>query len=45
MWYYIQKDMMIILLETNDKCKSDQCPIPKECKGSNMNYKMEVEPA
>jgi hypothetical protein len=23
MWYYIQKDRMIILLETNDKCKSN----------------------
>jgi hypothetical protein len=44
MCYYIQKDRMIILLETSDKCRNDQCPTPKECKGTNMNYKTKAKP-
>jgi uncharacterized protein (UPF0179 family) len=39
----IQKDTMIILLETNDKCKNDQCPTYQKCKTSNLNYKKEAE--
>jgi hypothetical protein len=30
---------MIILLETSDKCKNDQCPTSQECKGNSSNYK------
>jgi hypothetical protein len=44
MCYYIQKDMMIILLETNDKCKNNQCPTSQKCKSNNLNYKKEAEP-
>jgi hypothetical protein len=43
MCYYIQKNKVIILLEMNDKCSSNQCPTFEEYKGNNPNYRMEVE--
>ncbi len=36
---------MIILLETNDKYKSNQCPTSQKCRGNNLNYKKEAKPA
>jgi len=36
--------MVIILLETNDKCKSNQCPTPQECKNNNLNHRREAKP-
>jgi hypothetical protein len=36
--------MMIILLEMNDKCKSDESPISQEL-GSSLNYKREAKRA
>jgi hypothetical protein len=37
MCYYIQKNRVNILLETNNKCKGDQCPTSQECRGNILN--------
>lgn len=34
----IEKNRMIILLETNDKCMGDQYPKPQECRANNPNH-------
>jgi len=45
MCYCMQKNKVIILLETNNKCRIDQCSTSKEYKNKNPNYKKEIEPA
>jgi hypothetical protein len=39
MCYYIQKNKVIILLEMNDKWKSDQSLTSQECGGNNSNHR------
>jgi len=43
MCYCIQKNRVIILLETNKKCKNDQNPTSQECKDNSLNYKKEAK--
>jgi hypothetical protein len=38
------KNMVIILLETNEKCKSNQWPTTQACGVSNPNHKKDVKP-
>jgi hypothetical protein len=42
-YYYIQKHRVIISLEINDKCRSNQCPTFQECGGNSPNYRKEVK--
>jgi hypothetical protein len=41
----MQKNKVIILLETNNKCRNDQCSTSKEYKNKSPNYKKEIKPA
>jgi hypothetical protein len=41
--YCILNNKVIVLLETRNKCKNDQCPTPQECESSSPNHKREVE--